>query len=171
MQNPQAIAEAFDAEGWFRTGDIANIDVTGNLLITDRAKDLIKSGGEWISSLELENIILSHEVIAIGQWSQLHMKNGTNALEAVPKRSAEYSAAEKDALYAELLDILGQHLPKWQLPDGLVLLDQLPLTTGKISKIKLRQKFEGYFSGGVRRLCPFLKKPPGKPGPGYCAQI
>ena len=67
---------------------------------------------------------------------------------AVPKRDpAEYSAAEKDALYAELLDILGQHLPKWQLPDGLVLLDQLPLTaTGKISKIKLRQKFEGYFS-------------------------
>ena len=56
------------------------------------------------------------------RWSQLHMKNGMNGpLVAVPKRDpAEYSAAEKDALYAELLDILGQHLPKWQLPDGLV---------------------------------------------------
>ena len=174
-KNPQATAEAFDAEGWFRTGDIANIDVTGNLLITDRAKDLIKSGGEWISSLELENIILSHEVIAdCAVVAIAHEKWDERPLiVAVPKRDpAEYSAAEKDALYAELLDILGQHLPKWQLPDGLVLLDQLPLTaTGKISKIKLRQKFEGYFQGGVRRLCPFLKNPGHRPGPGYCAQI
>ena len=99
----------------------------------------------------LENIILSHEVIADRAVVAIAHENGERPYVAVPKRDpAEYSAAEKDALYAELLDILGQHLPKWQLPDGLVLLDQLPLTaTGKISKIK-RQKFEGYFQGGVK---------------------
>lgn len=149
-KNPQATAEAFDAEGWFRTGDIANIDATGNLLITDRAKDLIKSGGEWISSLELENIILSHSAIAdCAVVAAAHEKWDERPLIiAVPKRDpAAYSAAEKDALYGELLDILGQHFPKWQLPDGLVLLDQLPLTaTGKISKIKLREQFKSYFS-------------------------
>jgi acyl-CoA synthetase (AMP-forming)/AMP-acid ligase II len=149
-KNPQATAEAFDAEGWFRTGDIANIDATGNLLITDRAKDLIKSGGEWISSLELENIILSHAAIAdCAVVAAAHEKWDERPLiVAVPKRNpADYSAADKDALFAELLDLLRQNLPKWQLPDGLVLLDQLPLTaTGKISKIKLREQFHTYFS-------------------------
>ena len=149
-KNPQATADAFDAEGWFRTGDIANIDATGNLLITDRAKDLIKSGGEWISSLELENLILSHDAIAeCAVVAAAHEKWDERPLiVAVPKRDpADYSEAEKDALYAELLDCLSQHLPKWQLPDGLVLLDQLPLTaTGKISKIKLREQFHSYFS-------------------------
>ncbi|WP_150525680.1 long-chain-fatty-acid--CoA ligase [Roseibium sediminis] len=129
--------EAFDAEGWFKTGDVATIDENGFLLITDRAKDLIKSGGEWISSLDLENVVMSHPGVA------------SCAVIAVPHEKwterpllVVQAAAGAEAPREELIEMLSRHFAKWQLPDDVVYVDSLPLTaTGKVSKLTLRQQF------------------------------
>ena len=134
----EATRDAFDAEGWFATGDIATIDPDGFLTLTDRAKDLIKSGGEWISSIDLENVVMSHPgvancaVIAVPhpKWDERPLLIVVLA-EGAPKPEP-----------AELMDLLGQHFAKWQLPDDVVYVDALPLTaTGKVSKLTLRQQF------------------------------
>ncbi len=136
-ENDEASRECFDAEGWFATGDIASIDPHGFLTITDRAKDLIKSGGEWISSLDLENVVMSHPgvascaVIAVPhpKWDERPL------LVAVPAEGQTPSADE-------LLALLSEHFAKWQLPDDVVFVDALPLTaTGKVSKLTLRQQY------------------------------
>ena len=145
--NPEATAEAFHDAGWFRTGDIANIDSTGNLMITDRAKDLIKSGGEWISSLEHETVIMTHEsieqcaVIAVPHaiWDERPV------IIAVTK-SDHTKSKDSSTLFEEVLGLLRAEFPKWQMPEALVLVDELPLTaTGKISKLQLRQIYRDYF--------------------------
>jgi fatty-acyl-CoA synthase len=155
-KNDEATAEAFHDKGWFRTGDIANIDRSGNLLITDRAKDLIKSGGEWISSLEHENIIMSHDdiaqcaVIAVPheKWDERPVIVAVANSVQIDKDSMLTSkdSPHTEKLFGELVQMLSQHFPKWQMPDDLILLETLPLTaTGKISKLKLRQKFKKKF--------------------------
>ena len=139
-RNDEANAAAFDAEGWFGTGDVATIDEHGFLTITDRAKDLIKSGGEWISSIDLENVVMSHPdvancaVIAVPhpKWDERPL------LIVVPEEGRRPSEGA-------LMALLGEHFARWQLPDDVVYLDALPLTaTGKVSKLTLRRKFAGH---------------------------
>ncbi len=139
-KNPEANVEAFDDEGWFATGDIATIDENGFLTITDRAKDLIKSGGEWISSLDLENIAMGHPdvancaVIAVPhpKWDERPL------LVVVPEEGKTPKLSEINAMLAE-------HFAKWQLPDAIEIVDSLPLTaTGKVSKLNLRKQFADY---------------------------
>ena len=139
--NPEASARAIDAEGWFGTGDVASIDAQGFLCIQDRAKDLIKSGGEWISSIDLENIAMAHPkvtncaVIAIPhpKWDERPL------LVVVPRVAEDPPALE------EIHGMMLQHVAKWQLPDAMECVADLPLTaTGKVSKLTLRQRFDGY---------------------------
>ncbi|MCV0425575.1 MAG: long-chain fatty acid--CoA ligase [Roseibium sp.] len=136
FEDPEASKSVFDDEGWFFTGDIAAIDQDGFLIITDRSKDLIKSGGEWISSLDLENIVMSHPdvancaVIAVSdpKWDER------------PLLIVQAGADEKPASQ-DLLDLLAEKFAKWQLPDNVVFVDALPLTaTGKVSKLTLRKQ-------------------------------
>ncbi|MFC6654691.1 AMP-binding protein [Roseibium salinum] len=136
-EDREASYQAFDEEGWFCTGDIAAIDPDGFLLVTDRSKDLIKSGGEWISSLDLENIVMSHPgvascaVIAVPdpKWDERPL------LIVQPRGDAQ---PQKE----ELLALLAERVAKWQLPDDVVFVDSLPLTaTGKVSKLTLRKQF------------------------------
>jgi len=132
--------DLFDADGWFNTGDVATICPLGYLQITDRTKDVIKSGGEWISSIELENLAVAHPavlqaaVIAMPhpQWQERPL------LVVVLKPDA---AATRD----ELLEFYLGKVAKWWIPDDVAFVDKLPLTaTGKLSKLQLRKQFEGY---------------------------
>lgn len=141
FNNEEATASAMDAEGWFGTGDVASIDPDGFLYIQDRAKDLIKSGGEWISSIDLENIAMAHPkvancaVIAIAhpKWDERPL------LVVVPQDAGDPPALE------EVHGMMLKHVAKWQLPDAMECVEALPLTaTGKVSKLTLRQQFEGY---------------------------
>jgi len=131
-------ADAADAEGWFDTGDAATIDPLGYVRITDRFKDVIKSGGEWISSIEMENFALGHkdvaEAAAIGvphpKWDERPV------LVVVPRKGTKPSADE-------IIERLRPHFAKWQLPDDVLFIDEIPHTaTGKISKLKLRQMLQ-----------------------------
>ncbi|CAG0910590.1 unnamed protein product, partial [Cyprideis torosa] len=141
FDNEEATKDAFDSDGWFGTGDVASIDADGFLWIQDRAKDLIKSGGEWISSIDLENAAMGHPkvancaVIAIPhpKWDERPL------LVLVPKTSDDPPTLK------ELHALMLPHFAKWQLPDALELVDSLPLTaTGKVSKLTLRQRFDSY---------------------------
>jgi fatty-acyl-CoA synthase len=138
-------ANAFDAEGWFDTGDVATIDQYGFMQITDRAKDVIKSGGEWISSIELENIALGcpgvHEAAAIGLP---HPRWDERPLLVIVRR--------KDAALTreDVLRHLDGKIVKWWMPDDVAFVDEIPHTaTGKISKMELRARFKGYTFRGT----------------------
>lgn len=144
--NDDATQAAFDAEGWLATGDVATIDRHGFLSIQDRAKDLIKSGGEWISSIDLENCAMAHPgiascaVIAVPhpKWDERPL------LVVVPDDDAAPTLEEVHALMAP-------HFASWQLPDDLVLTEDLPLTaTGKVSKRQLRARFADYTHPDLR---------------------
>lgn len=135
--NDEATAKAFDAEGWFGTGDIASISPDGYLVLRDRAKDLIKSGGEWISSIDVENLALTHPKIAqCAVIAMPHPKWGERPLlVAVPADPEDKPSLD------EVCEVLAPHLAHWQLPDDLVFIDEMPLTaTGKISKLTLRRR-------------------------------
>ena len=132
--------ESFTADGWLRTGDVAAVDARGRIRLLDRTKDLIKSGGEWISSVEIENELMAHpkirEAAVIGvshpKWSE---------------RPLACVVLEKDATMtpAEVLDYLAPTLAKWQLPDDVVFIDEVPKTSvGKFSKKTLRDRFADY---------------------------
>jgi fatty-acyl-CoA synthase len=131
---------AFDAEGWFDTGDVATIDEFGFMQITDRAKDVIKSGGEWISSIELENLAVGCagvlEAAAIGlhhpKWDERPL------LVIVKKPGAEVTKQD-------VLSHLEGKIAKWWMPDDVVFVPEIPHTaTGKISKLALREQFKDY---------------------------
>ena len=128
---------ALDAEGWFSTGDVAVIHPEGSLQITDRKKDLIKSGGEWISSLDLEDVVTRHPEVAMAAVIAVpHEKWGERPLLVVqPTRGA---SPTRDAL----LEFLEGQVAKWWIPDDVVFVDTLPLgATGKVQKSKLRETY------------------------------
>jgi fatty-acyl-CoA synthase len=128
------------AQGWFGTGDVATIDADGYLEITDRTKDVVKSGGEWISSIQLENIAVSHPDVAEAavvaakhpRWDERPL------LIVVPKPDRVIDKAD-------LLSIYAGKVAKWWIPDEVVVVDELPHTaTGKLNKLALRQQFRGF---------------------------
>ncbi|MCB1452526.1 MAG: AMP-binding protein, partial [Rhizobiaceae bacterium] len=133
-------AEQFDADNWFDTGDVAHIDANGYMEITDRAKDVIKSGGEWISTITLENLAVGHpdvaEAAAIGI---AHPKWDERPLLVVVAKAGK--SPTKD----DLMGYLDGKVAKWWLPDDVVFVDEIPHTaTGKIQKTTLRDQFKGY---------------------------
>jgi acyl-CoA synthetase (AMP-forming)/AMP-acid ligase II len=139
-EDAQATAEALEPDGWFHTGDMASIDADGFMQITDRRKDIIKSGGEWISSIELENAAMAHADVAEAAVVAIpHPRWGERPLLIVvprPGRTAERS---------DLLAFLGRRFPRWMLPDDVVTLPELPHTaTGKIMKTRLREMFRDH---------------------------
>ena len=138
--NDERAGESFTADGWLRTGDVASVDGRGRIRLLDRTKDLIKSGGEWISSVEIENELMAHpkirEAAVIGvphpKWSE---------------RPLACVVLEKDATMtpAEVIEYLAPTLAKWQLPDDVVFIDEVPKTSvGKFSKKTLRDRFADY---------------------------
>ena len=136
----KAEQDAINAEGWFDTGDVAVIHPDGTLQLTDRTKDVIKSGGEWISSVELENAAVGHpgvaEAAAIGVY---HPKWDERPLLVVVKKAGAEVAP------ADLRQYLAGHVAKWWVPDAIEFVDELPHTgTGKISKKDLRDRFRDY---------------------------
>jgi fatty-acyl-CoA synthase len=129
-----------DAEGWFDTGDVAILHASGAMQITDRSKDVIKSGGEWISSIDLENAAVGcpgvAEAAAVGvhhpKWDERPL------LLVVRKAGAEVTAQE-------VLEHLAKHVARWWLPDEVVFVESLPHTaTGKLLKTKLREEYKNY---------------------------
>ena len=128
---------ALTADGWFDTGDIASINEDGYLLLSDRAKDLIKSGGEWISSVELENIAMSHPEIAMAAViAATHPKwDERPVVIAIKQQGSEIT--EDD-----LLNYYADKIAKWQIPDKVIFVDSIPLTgTGKMLKKDLRDQY------------------------------
>ncbi len=127
-------------DGWFRTGDVATLDADGCVTITDRAKDVIKSGGEWISSVELENAIMAHPQVLEAAVIGLHHDRWQERPLAcvVPKPGQQPTKA---AILAHLRD----RVAKWWLPDDVVFVEALPKTSvGKIAKRELRERFRDY---------------------------
>jgi fatty-acyl-CoA synthase len=136
--------ESFTSDGWLRTGDVAVIDPEGYVRLVDRTKDLIKSGGEWISSVDIENELMAHPYIAeaavIGvphpRWDERPM--------ACVVVKAGHSLTRD-----EVLEHLRPRLAKWQLPDDVVFIDEVPKTSvGKFSKKTLRERFAGHVLPG-----------------------
>ena len=131
-----------DEDGWFGTGDVATIDADGYVQLTDRLKDVIKSGGEWISSIEIENLAMSHpDVFEAAVIAVEHPVWQERPLLIVHPR--EGRAPTKEAILA----FLAERLPKWQMPDDVVFVDGLPHTaTGKLLKTDLRRRFHGHLA-------------------------
>ena len=132
--------EILDEDGFFDTGDVATIDEMGFMQITDRSKDVIKSGGEWISSIELENVAVGHPDIAeAAVIGVVHPKWDERPL-LICVASEGTSPSGKD-----VLDFLDGKLAKWWMPDDVVFVDEIPHTaTGKIQKLTLRDQFKDY---------------------------
>ena len=151
VQGPWIASEYFKGEGgdplvrsadgaWFPTGDVGSIDADGFLQITDRSKDVIKSGGEWISSIDVENVAVAHPAIAMAACIALpHPKWDERPLLVVVKKpGAEVSRDE-------LLQFYEGKVAKWQVPDDVVFVDAIPLgATGKMQKNKLREQLKGH---------------------------
>jgi fatty-acyl-CoA synthase len=129
-----------DDEGFFDTGDVATIDQHGYMQITDRAKDVIKSGGEWISSIDLENLAVGHPKVAeAAVIGVTHPKWDERPLLVIVLKKGEHATRE------DILGFMQGKIAKWWMPDDVVFVDEIPHTaTGKIQKITLRQQFRDY---------------------------
>jgi fatty-acyl-CoA synthase len=132
--------EVFEQDGWFDTGDVATMDKYGYMQITDRAKDVIKSGGEWISTIDLENLAVGHpkvaEAAAIGIT---HPKWDERPLLVIVLKKGETATKE------DILGFMQGKIAKWWMPDDVAFVDEIPHTaTGKIQKMTLRQQFKNY---------------------------
>jgi len=127
-------------KGWFPTGDVATIDPAGFMQITDRSKDVIKSGGEWISSIDVENIAMAHPAVAMAACVGMkHPKWDERPIIVVMKKPGA------DISRDELLAFYGGKIAKWQVPDDVVFVDAIPLgATGKMQKMILRQQLKDY---------------------------
>jgi len=138
---------ALDEQGWLKTGDLATIDPAGRIQLTDRSKDVIKSGGEWISSVELENLAVGHpEVLQAAVIAVPHPKWQERPLLVVVRKPG----ATVDA--AGLLAFLRGKVADWWLPDDVAFVDAMPMTgTGKVHKLTLRQQFAGHRLPDVAR--------------------
>jgi fatty-acyl-CoA synthase len=133
-------AEQFDEEGWFDTGDVAHIDEHGYMQITDRAKDVIKSGGEWISTIDLENLALDHEDVAEAAVIGIrHPKWDERPLLVVVRKPGRKPTRE------DILSFMKDKVARWWLPDDVAFVEEIPHTaTGKIQKMTLREQFADY---------------------------
>ncbi|MCU1353174.1 MAG: long-chain fatty acid--CoA ligase, partial [Acidimicrobiales bacterium] len=138
--NDDRAADSFTDDGWLRTGDVATIDAEGYIRLVDRTKDVVKSGGEWISSVELENEIMAHPSVAEAAVIGLpHPKWGERPLACVVVK--EGATLTKD----EILAHLDGRVAKWWLPDDVVFIEEVPKTSvGKFSKKDLRTRFGDY---------------------------
>lgn len=136
--------EQFDADGWFDTGDVAHIDQHGYMQITDRAKDVIKSGGEWISTIDLENLAVGHpDVAEAAVIGVRHPKWDERPLLVVVRKQGREPAKD------EILDFMRPKVAKWWMPDAVEFVDAIPHTaTGKIQKTALRDQFRDYRFAG-----------------------
>ena len=132
--------DAFDADGWFDTGDVATLDPEGFMTITDRAKDVIKSGGEWISSIEIENLAAGHPAVAeAAVIGVAHPRWDERPLLVIVLKEGQ--SATKD----DILGYLSGKIAKWWMPDDVVFVESIPHTaTGKIQKLALRKTFADY---------------------------
>jgi fatty-acyl-CoA synthase len=133
-------AHKWTVDGWFRTGDVGTIDSDGIMKLVDRAKDLVKSGGEWISSVDLENMLMGHpavkEACVVGVP---HPKWQERPLAAVVLREGAQASEQ------ELREFLAQKFARWQLPDAFVFVEAIPRTSvGKFKKIAVREQFAGW---------------------------
>jgi acyl-CoA synthetase (AMP-forming)/AMP-acid ligase II len=152
VKGPWVISEYFKGEGgsplvdgWFPTGDVATIDSDGYMQITDRSKDVIKSGGEWISSIDVENVAMAHPAVAMAACIGMkHPKWDERPIIAVVKKpGAELTRDELIAFYEG-------KTAKWQIPDDVVFVDAIPLGgTGKMQKTKLRELLKDYALPGT----------------------
>jgi fatty-acyl-CoA synthase len=147
VKGPWVISEYFKGEGgsplvdgWFPTGDVATIDPDGYMQITDRSKDVIKSGGEWISSIDVENVAMAHPAVAMAACIGMkHPKWDERPIIAVLKKPG------MDVTRDELLAFYEGKTAKWQVPDDVVFVDAIPLgATGKMQKVKLREMLKDY---------------------------
>ena len=131
-------------DGWFRTGDVATIDPEGYVRIADRTKDVIKSGGEWISSVALENALMGHPAVKEAAVVGLpHPKWQERPLAAVVRKD-DLAVSEED-LRCELNELLAEKFAKWQLPDAIVFVEAIPRTSvGKFMKSRLREQFKDW---------------------------
>jgi 3-(methylthio)propionyl---CoA ligase len=140
FEDAEATAAAVDKAGWFHTGDVVTIDTDGYMQIVDRRKDVVKSGGEWISSIDLENAAVGHPDVAEAAVIAIsHPRWGERPLLVVAPRPQ--CRPQRD----DLIAFLAGHFPRWMLPDDVVVLDELPHTaTGKLMKIRLREMFQDH---------------------------
>jgi fatty-acyl-CoA synthase len=138
--NPDAGVKLSTDDGWMRTGDVAAMDVDGSIRIADRTKDLIKSGGEWISSVDLENVIMAHPKVKEAAVVGIpHPKWDERPLACVVLNEGEEATEE------EIIEYLKPQVAKWWLPDAVEFIDEVPKTSvGKFSKKDLRAKFAEY---------------------------
>jgi fatty-acyl-CoA synthase len=129
-------------DGWFRTGDVATIDPEGYIQIMDRTKDLVKSGGEWISSVDLENAIMAHpKVMEAAVIAIPHPKWDERPVACVAPLAQYRDQLSKE----EILDFLKDRVAKWWLPDDVVFIEAVPKTSvGKFNKRALREQFKDY---------------------------
>jgi 3-(methylthio)propionyl---CoA ligase len=137
FENAAASEETVEPDGWFHTGDVASIDPDGYMQISDRRKDVIKSGGEWISSIDLEVAAMAHPAVAEAAAIAIpHARWGERPLLVVTSRPG--CRPERDALVA----FLGERFPRWMLPDDVIVVDEMPHTaTGKVLKTRLRELY------------------------------
>ncbi|MCF6195092.1 MAG: long-chain-fatty-acid--CoA ligase [Emcibacter sp.] len=135
--------KVLDKDGWFPTGDVVTIDQYGYMKITDRSKDVIKSGGEWISSIDIENLAVGHpKVLQAGVVGVFHPKWEERPILVIKP------APGQQPTEAEILDFLKGKIAKWWMPDAVFIVDDMPLTaTGKIKKITLRQQYKDCLKG------------------------
>jgi len=147
VKGPWIVREYFKGEGgdplvngWFPTGDVATIDAEGYMQITDRSKDVIKSGGEWISSIDIENIAMAHPSVQMAACVGMpHPKWDERPIVAVVRKPGTELTRE------ELLKFYEGKIAKWQVPDDVVFVDAIPLgATGKMLKTRLREKLKDY---------------------------
>lgn len=134
---------ALTVDGWFDTGDIATLDPNGYVGIRDRSKDIIKSGGEWISTVELENIAIAHPGVANAAAIAARHEKWTERPVLIVQRAIRSQVTE-----AEILAIYAGKIPNWQVPDKVIFIEALPLgSTGKVLKTKLREEFGDVLMG------------------------
>lgn len=144
-QEPGSDGCPVDSDGWLNTGDVAIIDPEGFMQITDRTKDVIKTGGEWVSSIDIENAAASHDAIAeaaaIGRY---HPRWTERPLLIVVMQEGQSMTSQ------EIIDYMAESLHKWSVPDDVLFVDELPHTaTGKLNKLALREKYKDYQFPGV----------------------
>ncbi|PHZ83594.1 long-chain fatty acid--CoA ligase [Paremcibacter congregatus] len=135
--------KVLDQDGWFPTGDVVTIDQYGYMKITDRSKDVIKSGGEWISSIDIENLAVGHpKVLQAGVVGIFHPKWEERPILVIKPAPGEPPTE------AEIKAFLTGKIAKWWMPDAVFIVDEMPLTaTGKIKKIALREQYKDCLSG------------------------